>query len=162
MLGNSLGGINTYQFAARHPHFINAMIIEDIGVEISVDVDFSLAWKGTFKTREDLEQAIGPRFITCLQDSFRQTRNGWKLAFDPQDLLASCNLVQGDHWSEWLATDCPALLIRGKDSIITTHEHLEQMASRRPNTNYQTISGGHVVHVDNPTGFFEVVSHFLK
>lgn len=161
MLGNSLGGINTYQFAARHPHLINAMIIEDIGVEISIDVGFSLAWRGTFKTRENLEQAIGPRFITCLQESFRQTKDGWKLAFDPQDLLASCNLVQGDHWSNWLATDCPALLIRGKDSTITTHEHFEEMALRRHNTNYQSINGGHVVHLDNPIAFSESVCNFL-
>src|SRR5271167_1817450 len=32
LLGNSLGGINAYQFAARHPEKVRGLIIEDIGV----------------------------------------------------------------------------------------------------------------------------------
>jgi esterase len=161
MLGNSLGGVNTYQLAARYPNLVRAMIIEDIGVEISVDVSFSLAWGGTFKTREDLAQAVGTRLLTSLQDSFRQTKDGWRLAFDPREMIASYSLTEGDHWVDWLATNCPALLIRGQDSRVTTHIHLEQMAARRPNTFFKVLDGGHVVHVDNPTGFTETIIKFL-
>lgn len=128
---------------------------------ISVDVSFSLAWGGTFKTREDLAQAVGTRLLTALQDSFRQTQDGWRLAFDPREMLASHSLTEGNYWVDWLATDCPALLIRGQDSRVTTHLHLEQMAARRPNTFFNVLDGGHVVHVDNPTGFTETISKFL-
>ena len=58
MLGNSLGGINAYQFAARHPELVRAMIIEDIGVEISVDINFTLAWAGTFRPRMTLRNTL--------------------------------------------------------------------------------------------------------
>lgn len=162
LLGNSLGGINAYQFAAQHPALVRAMIIEDIGVEISVDVNFSLAWAGIFKTREELAQHVGPRFLLCLQDSFRQTEEGWQLAFSPSDMVTSNSFVTGDHWKDWLATDCPALLIRGQDSRLTTQAHFEQMALRRPYTTLCTLEGGHVVHIDNPKGFIEVVDKFLE
>lgn len=162
LLGNSLGGLNAYHFAARHPDLVRALIIEDIGVEISIDCSFSLEWEGAFKTREDLAQHVGPRFLPYLQDSFREIDGNWRLAFDPQELIASCNLTAGNHWKEWLATNCPALLIRGQDSRLTSQSHLEQMASQRPNTRLLVLEGGHVVHIDNPTGFAMVVREFLQ
>jgi len=161
LLGNSLGGINAYQFAARYPELVRAMIIEDIGVEISIDIGFSLAWGGVFNTREDLELCVGQHFLPYLQDSFRHIENGWKLAFNPKEMVISHDLVKGDHWKEWLATDCPVLLIRGKNSRVTTHAHLEQMALHRPNTRFKELEGGHVTHVDNPKQFTEAVKEFL-
>jgi pimeloyl-ACP methyl ester carboxylesterase len=162
LLGNSLGGINAYHFAARYPDLVRALIIEDIGVEISVDVNFSLNWGGTFKTREDLVECVGSRLYPCLQDSFRQVDGGWRLAFNPQEIATSVSLTNGNHWKEWLATDCPALLIRGQDSRLTTEAHLEEMALRRPNTVLRVLEGGHVVHADNPIGFTAAVRAFLQ
>jgi pimeloyl-ACP methyl ester carboxylesterase len=161
LLGNSLGGVNAYQFAARHPELVKAMIIEDIGVEIEVDVNFSLAWAGTFKTKEELAQNVGPRFAPYLEDSFRHTETGWRLAFNPSDMVTSNKLVAGNHWQDWLASDCPALLIRGKDSRLTTQAHFEEMAKQRLNTTLCTLEGGHVVHIDNFKGFMEQVNKFL-
>ncbi|MFB5682344.1 alpha/beta fold hydrolase [Paenibacillus terreus] len=37
ILGHSLGGVNAYQFAAKYPAFVRALIIEDIGAEIKDD-----------------------------------------------------------------------------------------------------------------------------
>ena len=161
LLGNSLGGVNAYQFAARYPDRVSALIIEDIGVVISEDTSFVLKWKGTFQTREELENRIGPRLAPYLRDSFREVSGGWRLAFDPEDMLESQNFVNGDHWKDWLASDCPALILRGRDSRLTSQEHLEQMASRRPNTQLFTLDGGHVIHQDNPAEFAKVVRTFL-
>lgn len=162
LLGNSLGGVNVYQFAARHPDLVRAMIVEDIGVEIAADMNFVLTWKGIFKTREELENCVGPRFLPYLKDSFRETKEGWQLPFNPQDMLESNRCITGNYWKEWLATDCPVLLLRGKESRVTTHAHLEEISLRRPNTFFQTLEGGHVIHLDNPASFNEVVSTFLN
>jgi esterase len=161
VLGNSLGGVNAYQFAARHPDRVKALIIEDIGVEVSTDISFSLPWEGTFASREALAERIGPRLAPYLENSFRHTASGWRLAFDPQDMVVSQNLLNGDHWEDWLATTCPALVIRGCDSKLTNADQMEEMAARRPNTSLQTLDGGHVVHIDNPIGFIEAVKTFL-
>ncbi len=162
LLGNSLGGVNAYQFAVRHPELVRALIVEDIGVEINDDTSFALPWGGTFSTREELEQRIGPRFVPFLEPSFRQTPEGWKLAFDPKDTLASQRQLNGNHWNDWLASKCPALIIRGQDSRVTRQAHLEEMASRRPNTQLQVLPGGHVVHLDNTAAFVGAVLNFLK
>ncbi len=162
LLGNSLGGVNAYQFAARHPQRVGALIIEDVGVVMDDDSSFALAWGGVFATREALAERVGPRFLPYLGDAFRETHAGWQFAFDPRDTVASQIQLNGDHWADWLATDCPALLIRGRASRLTSAEMIEQMAARRPNTSVVTLDGGHVVHVDNPGGLADAVRTFLR
>lgn len=161
LLGNSLGGVNAYQFAARHPDKVRGLIIEDIGVEIGDDLSFVLAWDGEFATREALAESIGPRFLPYLKDAFRETPTGWKLAFAPHDIVASGRCLAGDHWQDWLATQCPALFLRGRDSNVTTHAAAERMVARRPSTHLETLDGGHILHFDNPMGFANAVREFL-
>ncbi len=162
LLGNSLGGVNAYQFAARYPDRVRALILEDIGAEVSEDTSFVLAWEGTYPSQEALAERVGPRFVPYLRESFRQTASGWRLAFDPHDMVVSQRHVNGDHWGDWLATRCPALLICGEQSRVTRASQLEEMAARRPNTRLQVLKGGHVVHVDNPEGFTGAVRAFLQ
>lgn len=162
LLGNSLGGINAYQFAARHPDGVRALIIEDIGVVVKDEISFVLNWAGTFESRKQLEDAIGPRFLPYLKDSVRQSANGWRLAFDPNEMLQSQKCLLGDYWSDWLATTCPALLIRGSESRVTSQAHLEEMAARRPKTIFKQLSGGHVVHFDSPETFSCAVRSFVN
>lgn len=143
---------------------MSALIIEDMGVEESPDADFSfvLAWQGAFATREELAERIGSRYTPYLQDSFRHTASGWKLAFDPREMVESQRLLAGDHWADWLASNCPALVIRGRESKVTTQAHVEQMAARRCNTRLVSLEGGHVVHFDNLAGFTQAVKAFLQ
>jgi pimeloyl-ACP methyl ester carboxylesterase len=162
LLGNSLGGVNAYQFAARHPQQVRGLVIEDIGAEVRDDIGFVLAWEGQFASRDALVERVGPRLAPYLEDSFRETSAGWRLAFDPRDMVASQQSLLGDHWGDWLATECPALLIRGSDSRVTTQAAAEQMVSRRPNARLKTLDGGHVVHADNPKEFVNVVRAFLN
>jgi len=161
LLGNSLGGVNAYQFAARHPQRVSALIIEDIGAVVTDDISFILPWEGTFATREDLVTRIGPRFAPYFEDSIRETEAGWKLAFEPREMVASQQHLCGDHWQDWLATNCPALLIRGSESRVTSAEQLEQMARRRPNSILVTLNGGHVLHKETSSEFTRTVRTFL-
>jgi esterase len=161
LLGYSLGGVNAYQFAARFPDRVAAMIIEDIGAVINGDTGFALPWAGLYATRAALEERIGERLVPELTPSIRETAAGWTLAFDPHDTVQSQKALNGDHWDDWLASSCPALLIGGRDSHVTDSAQLEQMATRRPNTKLVTLAGGHVVHFDNPEGFATTVGEFL-
>jgi len=162
LLGNSVGAVNAFQFAARHPDSARGLIIEDMGVDVNSDLSFSLPWGGTFPTKEALASRIGPRMLPYLEDSIRHTVDGWKLAFDPQEAVVSQQHLNGDHWTDWLATDCPALIIRGSESKVTTASEAEQMAARRPNTRLVTLRGSHVLHVDDPGGFTKAVKEFLS
>lgn len=162
LLGNSLGGVNAYQFAARHPNLVRALIIEDISAVIGDDTSFALAWEGTFATRDELAERVGSRFLPYLLDSFRHTETGWRLAFEPREMVISQSFLNGDHWQDWLATTCPALLLRENQSRVTAQEQLEQLAAARPNTLLRCLDGGHVLHIDNPTAFTATVKTFLE
>lgn len=161
LLGNSLGGANAYQFAARNPDRVAALIIEDIGVEIHADTSFALPWAGVFPTRAALEDKIGARLVPALSPSIRETAVGWQLAFDPHDTDASQSELNGDHWADWVASSCPALIVRGRESRVTNLAQLEKMAARRPNTTLVELDGCHAVHFDNPEGFVDAVRAFL-
>lgn len=161
LIGNSLGGVNAYQYAARYPERVQALIIEDIGVEVPGDMPPVLGWTGTFHSREELEHQVGQRFVPYLRDSFRETAAGWALAFEPREMMLSQACLEGSYWKEWVSTSCPALVIRGSESRVTASAHIAEMVSRRPNTRMLTLSGGHVVHSDDPASFAEAVRSFL-
>ncbi|WP_156726327.1 alpha/beta fold hydrolase [Streptomyces apocyni] len=160
VLGHSLGGVNAYQLAARHPAVVSALVIEDIGTETDDDLSFCLAWPHRAPTRAALVEQLGgsARYLT---DSIREYPDGWGLAFRPQDMVTSVGQVNGDHWDDWLATDCPALLIHGTQSDTLTAEHAAAMAARRPHTRLVSLATGHTVHETNPTGFAAAVRAFL-
>jgi len=162
ILGNSLGGVNAYQFATRHPECVRGLIVEEIGATVNADVSFVLAWAGTYPQRRQLAERVGPRFLPYLEEQFREAPEGWRLAFDPQDMIASQAGLAGDHWQDWLASTCPALVIRGRESRVTVAEEIEQMGVRRPDTSVIELDAGHVVHVDSPVAFTSAVEKFLE
>ncbi|MFC5860674.1 alpha/beta fold hydrolase [Acidicapsa dinghuensis] len=162
LLGHSLGGVNAYQFAAGNPLRVRAMIIEDIGATVSGDVSFIRPWSGTFPTQQALEERIGSRLAPYVRNSFRQTAAGWQLSFNPADEEISQKHLNGDHSSDWLASNCKALLIRGEHSPITKETEMRNMAERRANTTLLTLPGGHVVHADSPEEFCRAVTAFLS
>jgi len=160
VLGHSLGGVNAYQLAARHPSLVRALIIEDIGAEIEDDLSFCLAWPHRAASRTALVEQLGDsaRYLT---DAIREYPDGWGLAFRPQDMVTSMGRLNGNHWDDWLSTDCPTLLIHGTMSDTLTGEHAKAMAARRPNTHLAELATGHTVHETDPAGFAAVVRTFL-
>ncbi|MFF5423529.1 MULTISPECIES: alpha/beta fold hydrolase [unclassified Streptomyces] len=160
VLGHSLGGVNAYQLAARSPALVDALIVEDIGAVVDDDLSFSLSWPRRAPTRADLLAALGPA-ADYLGDAVREHPDGWGLAFDPKDMTASQRNLNGDHWSDWLAGDCPALLVRGTRSTVLTAAHAKDMAARRPRTRLVELPAGHTVHETVPAEFASVVREFL-
>jgi esterase len=163
LLGNSLGGINAIQFAARHPDKVRGLIVEDIAAVVQpMDMGFTRKWAGVFPTREALEQAVGERFAPFLKDSFREVEGGWKLAFDPAEMIASQKHLDGAYWDDWVASSCPALVLRGRESRVTNENVVLEMATRRQNTQAMSLPGSHVLHQDDFPRFLTVVKLFLQ
>lgn len=160
VLGHSLGGVNAYQLAARFPALVDALIVEDIGAVVDDDLSFSLSWPRRTPTRVELLEALGPA-AAYLRDAVREHPDGWGLAFDPEDMNDSQRNLNGDHWNDWLARDCPALLIRGSRSTVLTAAHAKDMATRRPRTRLVELPAGHTVHETVPAEFAAAVGEFL-
>jgi esterase len=162
LIGNSHGGTVSFRYAARNPGRVRAMVIEESPVVEHAQLDFMRDWAGFFPTREAHAAKIGERLDWSVEPSLRQTAEGWTLAFSPNQLADALKALNGDFWSDWTATRCPILLIRGTDSRAVDGAMLESMAAKRPNTKLVSFNAGHVVHHDEPKAFAASVKSFLR
>ncbi|RKN41287.1 alpha/beta fold hydrolase [Streptomyces hoynatensis] len=164
LLGHSLGAVNAYQFAARHPERVSALInvegAASLGLEGPNPFAFLLGRPYQAPTREALLAGLGPAG-PYFADRLRENADGtWRLPFHPQDMYRSEDLVHGDHWADWTATDCPALLIHGSRGVIPAEQVLA-MAERRPGTTPVELDADHLVPTTAPEAFAAAVTAFL-
>ena len=158
LLGSSLGGVNAYQFAARHPGRVDALVNEDIGAVCRDDLSWCLEWPRRFANRAELEAAVHPYFAA----SAVERTDGWDFLFDRAGMVESGRHLNGDWWDDWTATSCPALLMRGGKSTILTRDHAEEMAARRPGTRLLEFpEAGHNINEADPAGYARAVRDFL-
>ncbi|WP_442604238.1 alpha/beta fold hydrolase [Paenibacillus sp. KN14-4R] len=165
ILGHSLGGANAYQFASQYPEYVQAVIVEDIGVEIEHNLSFAEKLPARSASlqelRESLEQ-VGIRAIDYFSESVFEDELGWGFRSDLKGMRVSQLNLNGNWWDDWLASSCPALLIQGQNSFVLKLNHAEHMVSKRPNTKLAVFENcGHGVHSDDPEGYYQVVKKFL-
>jgi len=165
LLGHSLGGVNAYQFAAWHPELANAVIVEDIGVEIQADLSFAARLPERSASFEELRLALqqaGVRAIDYFSESVFEDERGWGFRSDLQGMPVSQRNISGVWWEDWLASTCPILLIHGQKSFALDLRQAEEMAARRPNIQLVLFPHcGHGVHRDDPEGYYQAVKGFL-
>ncbi|MEV5085407.1 alpha/beta hydrolase [Streptomyces sp. NPDC056159] len=100
LLGHSLGAINAYQFAARHPERVTALVNGEGCTELGLDGSNPLAFVlnlpgGTCPSREAFVAQLGP-FAPFLESAVRKQPDGtWGLHFHPKDIYESENQVHG-------------------------------------------------------------------
>ncbi|WP_037604348.1 alpha/beta fold hydrolase [Streptacidiphilus rugosus] len=161
VLGHSLGGVNAYQFAARHPDRVSALVVEEIGAVVDCDWSFTTRLPASAPSREALVAALG-RTAPYLECAFRQTDAGWGFSFGLDDTVRSQKALNGDHRGDWTAVSCPTLLVRGTLSDELTADQARAMVSR-PGLRARLVelAAGHVVHHDAPERFAAEVAAFL-
>ncbi|MGW8777631.1 alpha/beta fold hydrolase [Streptomyces sp. NPDC055796] len=165
VLGHSLGAFNAFHLAAELPHRVEALVNLDTAAAIAPTpaspLSFVLSFPYTAATREDLLAALGP-MAPMLGGALRPLpEGGWRLPFHPQDTVTSENAVHGDHWEQWLATDCPALLLRGTSSQVLGADHAADMTARRHRTTHTALDADHFLQLRDPEGVHAAVRSFL-
>ncbi|MFZ3566515.1 alpha/beta fold hydrolase [Streptomyces sp. BH097] len=162
VLGHSLGGVNAYQYAARHADRVSALVVEDIGAVVDSDRSFTTRLPRHAPSRQALIAALGPT-APYLECSMRRSEEGWGFSFDIEHTVASQKALSGDHWQDWTAVTCPTLLIRGtrSDELTLSHAH-EMIARRAGKARLVELTAGHVVHHDAPGQFAAAVRDFLS
>lgn len=162
VLGHSLGGVNAYQFAARHPERVSALIVEDIGAVVDCDWSFTTRLPRTAPSRASLASALGAAapYLAC---AFRESDRGWGFSFDVDDTVLSQQALNGDHWDDWMAVSCPTLLVHGTASDELATGHARDMVARRGRqARLVELPTGHVAHHDAPERFADEVATFLS
>lgn len=170
VLGHSLGGITAYQLAARHPDLVSALVIEDVGPvmrrpEIAHPVLDVRGWPRTGRTRDELARGIEEAGVPdsgYFMHSAIRDGDHWRLLFDWDDMMEVQEGGVGDWWPDWLASTCPALVLRGGNSTLLPAGLARAMTERRPGTRLTTFpSAGHWIHDDDPDGVARAVTAFL-
>ncbi|MEV7723645.1 alpha/beta hydrolase [Streptomyces sp. NPDC087917] len=166
VIGHSLGAVNAWHLAAELPDRVEALITLDTAADLPrADVSplaFVLSFPYTADTREELLAALGP-VAPVLGAALRPLpEGGWRLPFHPQDTVTSENAVHGDHWEQWLAGNCPALLLRGTSSQVLGPDLAADMVARRPRTTYATLDADHFLQQRDPEGVHAAVRSFLS
>ncbi|MFC4562974.1 alpha/beta fold hydrolase [Nocardiopsis mangrovi] len=169
VLGHSMGGIVATLLAARRPDLVRALLVADIGManhepEVRPVLDVS-AWPARAASRDALDAAIGDSVSPApgyFLDSAVESGDGWRLLFDPADMMASQRAFDGAYWDEWAAGPQPALLMRGLDSFMLSAGTAARMAAARPGLRTVDFPGcGHWLDRDDPAAFADAVAAFL-
>ena len=164
LLGHSLGAINAYQFAAHHPERVSALVNAEgpaaVGLDGSNPFGFLLNLPYQAPTREALVAGLGPA-APYFSDRLRENADGtWRLPFHPQEMYQSEEQVHGDHWDDWTATACPALLVHGTKGVIPP-EQVRAMVERRAGTASTELDADHRIYTTAPAAFAAAVGAFL-
>ncbi len=165
LLGHSLGGLNAYQFAARHPGMVRALIVEDIAAQINLQPLSTADWPERFPNLRTVTQFLAEKGFandTYFLESLVEYPDGWGFRFHYETMQRSQQLIAGNWWGDWLGSSCPAILLHGHQSWALTTPHAHEMVNRRPNTRLAEFPEcGHTIHDDDPAGFIAALQDFL-
>ncbi|HAB9279723.1 alpha/beta hydrolase [Enterococcus faecium] len=167
LLGHSLGGVNAYQFAAKYNNLVKGILIEDMGVIVNGDPsEFCKMLPEkciTFSKLQAKLSKIGVEESEMFLESAHEFNDGWGFKFDKKNIPISQKQLNGEWWESFLASTCPAILLHGKNSWVVNQKHIEDMASKRDNTEYTIFkNSGHTVTLDEPGLFIKTVKNFLE
>ena len=180
LMGLSMGGRNSFTYAANNPDRVRALVIVDAGPQNmqqgtqnirnfvqqddeldSVDAFVERVLK--YNPRRAPEQIRG-----SIMHNLKQLPNGkWTWKYDkrlrrPGRRMGNDPETEKRLWGYLEALQCPTLLVRGGASDIIAMDTAEKMHAVIPNSQLSTIEGaGHLVMGDSPAGFQRAVTEFL-
>jgi esterase len=179
LLGHSLGGINAYTFAGRHPEALERLVIVDFGPETRgsptsqrVRENLATAQTASFASIEEplrAARAQNPRpsdayLRNRLTNNLKQREDGrWVWRYDAARLAnRGAPLSPETQWELLAQIACPTLIVRGAESDALEESTAVHMAEVIANARWIAVpEAGHGIPADNPAGFLSAVRPFL-
>ncbi len=178
LLGLSLGGLVTIEYAGRRPKPLAACVIVDIGPEIdrsgSSRIQANVQAVDTFASREEAfaaaraENSRPPEALHRQRSdaSLMRTEDGrWTYRYD-RTLRSPGKLRLRDAETAWRSCakiEASTQIVRGELSDILSPQIAERMVRTIPDARLVTVTNaGHGVPYDAPEGFLAAVREFLK
>ena len=178
LVGQSMGGLNSIAYAIRHSGDIRAMVIVDVGPEVSAAGaerirDFAstpeLDSPDEFVARAvKFNPLRDPAVLRrSLYYNLRQTVNGkWGFKHDQrrrsEDAMKRFGEERAQLASEISKIKCPTLIVRGAKSDVLSDESAARFAKSLPNGRAITIeNAGHNVQGDNPRALLDAMLRFF-
>ena len=182
LMGLSMGGRNSFTYAANNPEKVKALIIVDAGpenvragtqnirrfVEQDDELDSIDAFVDrvvSYNPRRDPIQIRG-----SIVNNLRELPNGkWTWKYD-KILRSPGRMGRAQDpdmtkrlWGYVESLNCPTLVVRGDRSDIIATDTADEMQKRIPHGKLAIIeNAGHLVMGDNPSGFEKAVTKFIS
>ena len=179
LMGHSMGGRNSMLLTRRDPSLLRALVIVDVGPEVSdrgraVIAGFvrdneefddlehfvrNVQKYDPYRTREHIERTVKYNMLKRADGKFVS-----KCDANPRRLgvVRGSGPLENITLDDARAFDLPVLLVRGADSRILTAEAAERFRGALPQGTLATVANcGHNVHGQNTLGFIEAVGGFL-
>ncbi len=162
LVGTSMGGLITMQYAARHPERVTRAVLNDIGPEIDpTGLQRILAYVGqapeAFPDMKAVQkyyrENYGPMVEHLPEDqvadfakwNVRKSDQGiyvWKM--DPAVRTAAPVAPPREPWDAYRAMQCSVLILRGAESDVLSRAIAEKMLAENPNATLAEVPGvGH-------------------
>jgi esterase len=172
IFGHSMGGRLTMQAVLREPEVARALVLVDVGPELSPkgvkvigefiahniefdDLDVFLdhvARYDPFRTREHIARTVKYNLLVRADGKYVSKVDHRRLPGRMSEITLS-NVG---------AITCPVLLVRGAESDVLLADAAERFVEALPNGRLVTVANvGHNVHGGNTAGFLDAIGPFL-
>ena len=99
------------------------------------------------------------RLRSFVIEGLRQSDGGWRMKLDP---ATYATWEPGDLRPCLPSIQCPTLVLRGADSIVTSDDGVAALSSGLPTNELRAIRGGsHMLLLENPQDVAYAIRHFL-
>lgn len=173
LIGHSLGGLVAQTYAAHRSSTLAALVVVDMGPRLQHNRRTQLLSRVSAPVYRDAEDLFR-RFRLLPEETWAEPQllqyiasHGVRELEDGRLTLKvdRATFVRQSHDISDRLSDiaCPTLLMRGAESQALSLETAQEMQSRCCALRMVEISNaGHHVFLDNPSGFLEAVSNFLR
>ena len=180
VMGHSMGGLVALTMMKREPELMRGAVIVDVGPEVSPaggeiirnfvrhNVEFtdleafveSVRKYDPFRSREHIERTTRYNMIRRVDGTYVSKCD---IRIErPKEATDAEPVAEGFTLDDALAIACPALVVRGEQSMVLEADAGERFAEALPQGRIVTVPQcGHNVHSQNTVGFLEAVSPFL-
>ena len=181
LLGHSLGARVAVQYTHRHPERVRRLVLVDMRTVFTAEAraqDFTRVTETPppqdFASHEEAIEYLGgilrraPRqhIVDSVTHGMRRLPSGrftWK--YDPRlgnRPLPRPGQPQWDLWGAMKSVRCPALMLHGEHSRVSSEQVLKELAANMPRARVERIDdAGHALFTDQPRAFSASVARFL-
>jgi pimeloyl-ACP methyl ester carboxylesterase len=179
LIGHSMGGRNAMLLTRRNPSLLRALVIVDVGPEVSdrgraVIAGFvrdneefddlehfvrNVQQYDPYRSREHIERTVKYNMLQRADGKFVS-----KCDSNPRrlGLVRGTGPLENITLEDARSFDLPVLVVRGAESRILTADAAARLRDALPDGTLVTVPDcGHNVHGQNTKGFIEAVSGFL-
>ena len=168
LMGHGAGGRLAIAYAARHPESVEALIVGGTTLESGPVQGHLVSGQDRWESLDEVVdwlRAAQPNAAdyTLAHQAAHLTREGAGGGLVPKrDPVLLDAQSYPDARREWRSLACRALVARGRQSTVLTHEEAVKMREAHPRAGLAELEGGgHWFHQEIPGAFEEMVRWFL-